>query len=288
MAQHENVSLIWHGAAHYHILHEDTHIVIDPLYTRLPGETPRLTAKKEDVERIDCLLLTHGHRDHSLDFPFLVARHNPPTYAPAACLKDIGREETGSDLEFDRSRNHELEKVKGTDFEVSGIAITPYQIGTEEIDFWFLREMFIRPWRHGRPAALTAGLRWLTHHLYGNCFAFLFSFPPDGKTMLYFGNLTEQVDELASVERVDVLAIPFCPANSKWLRQSQFLINRFRPEATLVHHFDNFMNPFTLYRYMNLDEYRAAVQERSPSAQLYFSKFFKKIHFTDILTHAEK
>jgi hypothetical protein len=301
MASSEQVTLLWHGAAHYHILHKDVRIVIDPLFTRLPGDVPHLPVTKDDVKGIDCLLLTHGHLDHSSDFPYLVAKHNPLTYAPQACLHDIfkrdgdcpknyGPRSVGRRFgtvprasEFDRSRNQALEKLKGTSFEVADISITPYQIGTEEVDFWFIREMFLRPWKHRKPTALADGLRWLVHHLFGNCFAFLFSLPPDGKTMLYFGNLTSRVDELHSIKRVDVLAIPFCPANNHWLRDTQFLINRFRPGVALIHHFDNFMNPFTLYRYMNLDDYRAAIMQHCPDANLFFSKFYKMISLPEIL-----
>jgi hypothetical protein len=101
--------------------------------------------------------------------------------------------------------------------------------------------------------------------------------------MLYFGNLTGQVDEMEGIERVDVLAIPYCPANQKWLPQSQGLIERFRPGVTMVHHFDNFMNPFTLSKYMNLESYRQTLRERCPGAKLYFSKFLREVDLTEII-----
>ena len=101
--------------------------------------------------------------------------------------------------------------------------------------------------------------------------------------MLYFGNLTDQVGEIGDVERVDVLAIPYCPANRRWLSQSQYLIGRFRPGVTLVHHFDNFMNPFTLSKYMNLESYRNALHQRCPDAKLYFSKFLRETDLTEII-----
>lgn len=278
----DKVTFLWHGAAHYHIYYKNLTIIIDPLYTRLPGDKPHLEASKDEVEHIDYLLLTHGHLDHSWDFPYLASRHNPETYAPEECLRDIKREETGSDLEFDRSKLHGLEKVKGTKFNIADIEVTPYQIGTEEIDFWFIREMFLRPWRHGRPGAVPAGFRWLAHHLYCNCFAYHFRFPTARKTLLYFGNLTGDVKELGEIERVSVLAIPYCPANKKWLAQSQQLINRFKPDITMVHHFDNFMNPYTLSKYMNLDSYRRALREKCPAAKFYFSKFYQEIDFEEI------
>jgi hypothetical protein len=142
--------------------------------------------------------------------------------------------------------------------------------------------MCVRPWRHGRPGAIPAGIRWLTHHLFGACFAFHFRFPSRGRTMLYFGNLTGQVDELSGIERVDLLAIPYCPANRKWLQQPQHLIERFRPSVTLVHHFDNFLNPFTLSKYMNLDDYRRALHERCPGSKFYFSKFRREVDLAAI------
>jgi hypothetical protein len=141
--------------------------------------------------------------------------------------------------------------------------------------------MCLRPWLHWRPAAVPTAVRWLTHHVFGDCFAFHFRFPPEGRTMLYFGNLTGQVEEMRNIERVDVLAIPYCPANQKWLAQSQYLIDRFQPGVTLVHHFDNFMNPFTLSKYMNLDDYRTALQERCPAARFYFSKFLREVDLAE-------
>jgi hypothetical protein len=286
MNSRERITLAWHGAAHYHISYKDLKIIIDPLYTRLKGDMPHLDATKEDIDRIDYLLLTHAHLDHSMDFPYLLAAHRPQAYAPEEYLLAIQRGKTYSGFRFDYSKCHSLEKAKGKTFEIADIGVTPYQIGTEEIDFWFIRSMFIRPWRHWKPEAIPLGLKWLRHHLYCNCFAYLFRFPPDGKTMLYFGNLTDEVEEIGKRTRVNVLAIPYCPANKKWQRQSQYLINRFTPDVTLVHHFDNFMHPYTLSKYMELNTYRKAIHEECPDTNLYFSKFCKAVDFNDIIDAA--
>jgi len=272
----------WHGAAHYHILYNNLRIVIDPLYTRLPGDKPHLTETKEDLDRIDYLLLTHGHLDHSWDFPYLAVKHSPEIYAPEECLHSLQKAANRSNPEPDISKRHSLEKAKGATFTIADIEVTPYQIGTEEIDFWFIRSMFWRPIQHLSPGAMPTGLRWMFHHLYCNCFAFHFRFPSNGKTMLYFGNLTGQVEELDEIDRVNVLAIPYCPANQKWLQHSQLLIERFKPDVAMIHHFDNFMNPFTLSKYMNLDNYRNVIYEKCPDAKFYFSKFLEEKEFDRI------
>lgn len=288
MNSEDKITFLWYGAAHYQILYKNQRIIIDPLYTRLSGDNPHLEARKEDVGRVDYLLLTHGHLDHSWDFPYLVSTHNPETYAPKECLPEVHKEKVRAGYEFDDSKCHALEEVKGNTFNVADIDVTPYQIGTEEIDFWFIREMFLRPWRHGKPRALPAGFKWLRHHLYCNCFAYHFRFPTADKTLLYFGNLTDQVDELSDIARVSVLAIPYCPANKKWLQQSQHLIDRFKPDVTMVHHFDNFMNPYTLSKYMNLDNYRKAAREKCPEAKFYFSKFCEEVDFAEITGDREE
>jgi hypothetical protein len=102
--------------------------------------------------------------------------------------------------------------------------------------------------------------------------------------MLYFGNLSDKVEELGKIERVNVLAIPYCPANNKWQRQSQYLINRFQPDVTMVHHYDNFMHPYTLSKYIDLNSYRKAISETCPDAKLFFSKFCKEVGFDDIFS----
>ena len=283
MTSNHRVTLTWHGAAHYQIGYKSLKTVIDPLYNRLPGDGPHLELSRDDLDRIDYLLLTHGHLDHSWDVPYLATRHHPEVYAPGECLRDIRREAERSGAGYDTQSCHALGEIKGTTFGIADIEVTPYQIGTEEIDFWFVRSMFLRPWLHWRPSAVPTGIKWLTHHVFGNCFVFHFRFPQQGRTMLYFGNLTGQVEEMRAIDSVDVLAIPYCPANKKWLVQSQYLIERFRPGVTMVHHFDNFMNPFTLSKYMNLEGYRKTLRESCPDAKLYFSKFLREVDLAEII-----
>ncbi len=159
MDSDHRVTLNWHGAAHYHISYRQLKTVIDPLYTRLPGDKPHLDRTRDDLDRIDYLLLTHGHLDHSWDFPYLVARHGPAVYAPRECLGDVEREVKRSGAECDMQSCHALDEIKGKAFSISDIEVTPYQIGTEEIDFWFIRSMSLRPWLHSTPSAVPADTR---------------------------------------------------------------------------------------------------------------------------------
>lgn len=288
MNSHAGIKFLWQGAANYHIFYKGLRIVLDPLYTRLPGDKPHLEATRDDLDKIDYLLLTHKHLDHAWDFPYLAAKHNPEIYAPTDCFQRIPQEAAQLGLKPDQSKWHSIDDIKGKPFNIDDIEVTTYQIGTETIDLWFLRSMFLRPWLHGKPGVTPTGFKWLASHMNCKCFGFLFKFPPEDKSMLYIGNLTDQIDELSGIDHIDVLAIPYCPSNNKWLKHTAYLINRFKPDKILVHHFDNFMNPFTQSKYMNLDAYRKALNETCPDAKFYFSKFNQEVDFAEIVGEREK
>lgn len=282
-ATHNQVLFTWHGCAHYHIQHQGKRIVIDPLYHRPVGATPHLPVTRQDVDCIDYLLLTHAHLDHSWDFPFLASRHQPQAYGPAHYLTYIQKKAKRWGMQFNASKLHALESAKGQSISIGDIEVTPYQIGTERIDFWFLRTTTVRPYRHLSFAAMPAAHKFLLRHLKDNCFGYHFRFNGSGKTMFYIGNLTDQVDELAGVDRVHVLALPYCPANKNWLAHTRFLIGRFNPDVVLVHHYDNFWHPYTHPRYRNLNAYRQAVMETYPRVNLRFSRFMETLNLEQVV-----
>jgi Beta-lactamase superfamily domain len=276
-AMRHRILFTWHGCAHYHIQYQGKRIVIDPLYHRPAGATPYLAVSRQDVSSIDYLLLTHGHLDHSWDFPYLACRHQPQAYGPGAYLDYIQKKAKRWGMNFNAAKLHSLENAKGQSFFIEDIEVTPYQIGTEQIDFWFIRTTTIRPYRHLAFAAMPAAHKFLMYHLKENCFGYHFRFHGSNKTMFYIGNLTDEVDELAAVDRVNILALPYCPANKNWLAHTRFLIGRFTPDVVLVHHYDNFWHPYTHSRYRNLNVYQQAVRETCPQANIRFSKFMETI-----------
>jgi hypothetical protein len=283
LINHEQVMLTWYGGAHYHIDYNGIKIIIDPLFTRPPGDTPHLTVKKDDIDKIDYLLLTHAHVDHSWDFPYLASKYLPEAYAPTRYLNYMRRKENKWGLKFDPSKFYSLETEKNRAFKIADIEVIPYQIGTEEIDLWFVKNGIIatvQNWAYKE--AVKALFKFFLFQLKGNCFSYFFKFPPSGKTLLYFSNLTDQVDDLHEIKNVNVLIIPYCPANKKWIQQSQYLINRFSPEVALVHHYDDFWHPFTSVYYMSLNGYKKVILSKFPDLNLKFSRFLEKRSFDEI------
>jgi glyoxylase-like metal-dependent hydrolase (beta-lactamase superfamily II) len=72
---------------------------------------------------IDYLLLTHGHLDHSWDFPNLASKHHPQAYGPAKYLENIQKKEQRWQLNFNRSRLHALEGQKGRTFHIKDLEV---------------------------------------------------------------------------------------------------------------------------------------------------------------------
>ena|GEM_PF-4589314 len=286
MDSYEKTILQWHGAAHYHIYYKNLRIVIDPIYTRALAAKPVLGVSKEDVDSIDFLLLTHAHVDHSWDFPYLASKHKPAAYVPEGYLNYLIKKEKKWGLDFDFSKFRALDQIKGESFQIADIKVTPYHIGTEKVDISVVYQSFIRGLRHMSFSVTPAGMKFLMYHLKENCFAFHFDFPAVTKSMLFFGNVTDQIYGIEDVQQVDVLALPYCPASKAWLEHTLYLIGRFNSQVILIHHYDNFWHPITHPRYRNLKEFRNAILQSYPKARLYFSKFMQKVDFLEVAEYA--
>ena len=72
MATEGKITFQWHGAAHHHIFYKNLRILIDPLYTRLPGDKPHLNAKREDLggSYSNYAVVRHTEREFAVDFVF--------------------------------------------------------------------------------------------------------------------------------------------------------------------------------------------------------------------------
>jgi len=283
MSADEKLIFRWYGAAHYHLLYKGRRVIIDPLYERVPKAKPYLNSVKEDVEQLDYLLLTHAHMDHSWDFPYLASKHKPIAYAPEKYLTYLKKKEHKWNFDFNFSKCHSLEQETGKPFSIADINVTPYHIGTEEIDFSVIYNSFIRGFRHWSFGVTSAGTKFLFNHLKGNCFAFHFNLLSINKTMLFLGNVTDQVYDMDDIKEVNVLALPYCPASSAWLDHTLYLIGRFKSDVILIHHYDNFWHPITHPMYRNLKDYRNSINAVYPEAKLFFSRFFQDIELSEIL-----
>ena len=82
LAQQAKVEVLWLGHAAFRITSPGGKvIVIDPALTAMPA-TPPQYKNLEAVGKVDLLLLTHGHWDHSTDAPALAKMNKIPLHSP--------------------------------------------------------------------------------------------------------------------------------------------------------------------------------------------------------------
>ena len=83
------VGVLWLGQSAFKITTPTGKvIVIDPYLSANP-KTPEAYKKLEALGRVDLILVTHGHLDHSLDAPALAKLTGAPLWAPAGLAQSM-------------------------------------------------------------------------------------------------------------------------------------------------------------------------------------------------------
>ena len=280
-----DLEMTWLGAAGWLLRHRGATIAVDPFFQRPPAARPVLPIGRDELPALDYLLLTHGHWDHSADVPYLASTRARTTYVPRAVLCDLRRERARIPEQLRRT-DHAWHGVDGGEqLAVGDLEISFHRIGTERFDLRMVRESFGKLRRAGNRADWLTALRFARTHVFGNCFAVLLHDRAAGRKLVFFGNLTTGVDDLARAHPdIDVAVLPYCPANGDWLAESIHVARALRPSIVLVHHFDQFLPPVTVG--LDLPGYIRGVEAAAPGTTVHVPKFHRPFTFASLLAPA--
>ena len=280
----EEITLKWLGVAGFELRFGKRQALVDPFLSRPYDAKPRLPITRQDYKDFDLLIATHTHFDHFADVPYLAATVDAPVYLPRCGRKDIKKEwrslhrsaRTGNPDKW-----HSLEDTGR--IRLDELTVTPLKTFHEVFDAPMVLGAVKRIFNYSpRSEAVKRGLNLAGTHPYGPNYAMHFDWRSRGSRMLFFGSLSRHVYRVsAELGQSDVLAIPYCPANRQWMKESARLVQRFQPKAIMVHHFDLWLPPIT--NDLDLKKWRDKMQARFPGLPIYFPKPLKEFTLEDVL-----
>lgn len=270
-----DLQLTWLGVAGWLLEWRGTRIAIDPFFARPAHARPALPITREELGPLDYLLVTHAHWDHFADVPYLAVTNAAHTYVPRRALRDLRRAwRTAAPPMRRRGPAHWYGVRGGEHLDIDGLRVSFHAIGKERFDWHIASTSVRRLARAGSPGDWQRGLRFLTSHLYGECFAILVELEAELR-MCFFGNLPPAAAPLAAaLARPDVAVLPFCPANGDWCDESIAATRALGAPIVIVDHFDQFMPPVTVGNHVG--NYRTALERAVPGTRVVVPKFFRR------------
>ena len=280
----EEITIKWLGASGFELRYGKRLVLVDPFLSRPYDATPRLPITRQDYRKFDMLLATHAHFDHFADVPYLAATVDAHIFMPRCGKKDVKKAwrtlhqsaRTGNPDKW-----HAYEETGR--IRLDELRVTPLPGFHEVFDVPTVWEAIKRIFGHTpRNEAIRRGLDLVRMHPYGPTYAMHFDWQDRGSRMLFFGSLSRHVYNVTpDTGRTDVLAIPYCPANRQWMKETARLVQRFQPKALLVHHFDLWLPPITLN--LDLKTWRDRMEAQFPDVPIYFPKPLKEFTLEDVL-----
>lgn len=177
------------------------------------------------------IFVTHGHFDHMIDIPKVLAAGGGPVFCPARAAETLTREGAKKAALFTIGPGDVIERgpFKITVFKGKHIRFDPKLI---------LQTLFNRRIVQYR-SNLRPLLRGARQYPAGEVLVYFIEIK--GKKILHLGSLSLEESERYP-ERVDVLTIPY-QGRSDLSSYALPLISRIRPKSLFLHHFDDSFPP---------------------------------------------
>jgi len=280
----EEITLKWLGTAGFEIRFGKRFVLIDPFLSRPYDAVPRLPVTRQDYKDFDLLLATHAHFDHFADVPYLAATVDAPVHMPKCGRKEVKKAWRSLHRSARTGNPDKWRSLEETSrIRMDELTITPLRTKHEIFDVPTIWDGIKRIFSHSpRNEAIKRGLELASTHPYGPTFAMHFDWNSRGSRMLFFGSLSRHVYGVTPDSgRTDVIAVPYCPANRQWMKETTRLVKRFQPRALLLHHFDLWMPPIT--NDLDLKSWRNKMKSQFPNMPIYFPKPLKNFTMEDIL-----
>lgn len=280
----EEITLKWLGSGGFEFRFQNRLMLIDPFFSRPYDAIPRLPISRQDYKKYDLLLSTHAGFNQFADVPYLAATVDAPVYVPECGRKDLKKVWKNLHHSARTGNPDNWRSIENTGkIKLGELSMTPLTTSSAGFDFANAWELAKRLLGYSPPdEAVKRGLAFSTTHPLGPSFAMYMDWKERGSRMLFFGSLSKHVFNVTpDAGRVDVLAIPYFPNNRQNNRDTARLVERFQPEAIIVHQFDQWLPPITTPR--NTNEFKSKLRARFPGLPVYVPEPLKSFTLEDVL-----
>ncbi len=225
------MEITWLGTAGFDISTKDSHFLIDPYVSRNPEAEPVQPKKPADLAGADRIFISHGHFDHLMDLPGILAQdpEKPArVFCSATAAKTLEKMGVSPARIYRVTRNNTAVRFghvaarasfgRHIRFDLSLVATTLARM--------HMRFFHILPLFTGYPCGRVLSWR----------------FSLEGRTIQHLGSAGISPGELENLGPADVLMLPL-QGHSDICRIAADLAVRLAPRSVIVHHHDNFYPP---------------------------------------------
>ncbi len=248
--EENEITLVWLGAAGFHIKYRAEELLIDPFLSRPMGGT-RSNAKVNDFGGVSLILVSHGHFDHAMDVAELAKKSGARIFAPEKTCRRLAEDGVREASMFPNERHDRL------DWNGVRIDIVPSQHIRFGIALFAKSLARIVIGGHVRSM-----LRLTKNYPKGSDSELLMDFR--GYRLLFSGSGGGDWATLGGLEP-DCFMLPFSD-RSDLPDYYMHAVRELRPKTLVLHHFDDFFPP--LHQEYPIEEFKNLVQLEFPHVRV--------------------
>jgi L-ascorbate metabolism protein UlaG (beta-lactamase superfamily) len=269
------IKITWLGTASYILSLNDVKLLFDPFFSRNEDATPILKTKKEDIQDISGIFISHGHYDHACDAGWFAEHLNIPVYCSEIAKQNIINWAEGKIIE-----NHieELSEKARDNIKISNY-YDKIDI-TKEISVEFIKSKHINfdlktilsrvfSWQFLKQARtlLPYGKGFPAGDVFGFCTYF------NHIKIVSFGSLWHKyTEELQKYQPCDIFLVPYAGNSKKHMvNKTGKMVEILQPKIVIPIHWDNFMPPIS--RTEDLEPLLKSIAKKFPKVEVLIPKF---------------
>ncbi|MFO8020162.1 MAG: MBL fold metallo-hydrolase [Promethearchaeia archaeon] len=282
------IKLKWLGTAAYILKLNGTRILFDPFFFRNEDSRPILKTKREELEKIDAIFVTHAHFDHITDAAWFAENKNVPVYTSKVGKENMTKWCAGDIIDFESyGMNLQAESYSLT--ERGKQNIHPITAGdhikiNEEVAVDVLKSEHVKfdlntIWDRLKSKKFWKNLRKILPigrdlpmgEVFGYCTNY------QGKKIVGFGSLYYKYEsELDKYTDTDIFVAPLAGNSAKHIAEKSCqMIEHLKPSIIVPVHWDDFFPPIS--RLEDLDPFFEKIEKKYPEIRVIMPKMDEEI-----------